>query len=1133
MAIVFAPNFRGIHHMRSFKLLPLASAIRSGLAIAALCVAAPVFAAPPQFDVDGGHVEDVLPEFARQAGIQIIAPANEAGGVRIEVGRLKGQMDVRQALNRLLDGTGLTVASDDGHTITLRAASPMLASLNGLGGLGLVQAAQAAEPVAPTPAPAINQNVSTLDQVTVVGSQIKGSKSAAILPVATLQTEQIEATGAVSGDELYRSIPQMGDVSFRGTNGGNSSNYARGDIASVNLRGLGVGNTLLLINGRRTVVHPMSQADGNLVPVLTYNANAVPVSNLQRVEVLLDGAAAIYGTDAVAGVVNNVLRDDMDGGTISVQKGIGEGTNLSDIGINGMWGKNSEDLRSNITVAFNYYNTTGLNSLDQDWTRNGNRAADFAGTPFAGLAGVDNRNTNSPWGNFTAVGPRVSQNGTWLTTAAGAFHVQPIGNSGCGATIADGICVQSGSKATSGADANLRDNQQSQYPISINPDVRRLNLFVTGKHDFDNGISFFSEAGIYNSRAYSLQNGVNSITALPMTVAASNYWNPFGAMYLPDGTLNPNRLQGLNIGPDGVPVTLTSYRFERPTRIEVDNIQVRALVGLRGFHYGFDWESAALYSQAKVKDTQDAVSMSLFQQALANPTASAYNPFCGGCNDWDSLDQFFYKAKRQAQTELFLWDFKVSRPDLFRTWAGDVGMAAGVEARHETQRDDRDARVDGSVTFTDAITGVAYPSDMYGVSPTPDTYGSRTVAGLFAELSVPLVSPEMGVPLVRSLDLQVAGRAERYNDFGNVAKPKLALGWQIFDGLTLRSSWAKGFRAPNLEQVNATVVSRSNNRTDYIQCEADVRTGAQGSIAGCGGYTYSTTARRSGNPDLKPETSTNTSAGLVFQPRFIPEDYGRFTFAVDYYKYEQEGIIGLFGEGNALILDYILRQQGGSNAAVVRADATVDEIARFAGTGLDPAGKVLYVTDQYVNLEPQTLRGVDYNVSWNSPETRIGRFDVSVTGTHLIEFYRQRSPALQALEDAKGTGLVDPSIRITGGGDLIGNGGNPEWKWSGTLTWRYRQLSVGATARYASSYVDNFLTLSDGTPWTVQSQTLANAFVKYDFEREGWLDGVSLKFGANNLANKRPPVADDVFGFPSGVYQANPRYWYINVGKAF
>ncbi len=1119
--------------MRSFKLLPLASAIRGGLAAVALCVAMPALAAPPQFDIEGGRIEEVLPEFARQAGLQIIAPAAMGGEGRIEVGQLKGQMDPRQALSRLLDGTGLTVASDDGRTITLRAAAPLLASLGGLGGLAVAQTATS-ESVAPAPqeTPA-GGPVNTLDQVTVVGSQIKGSKSAAILPVATLQAEQIEATGAVSGDDLYRSIPQMGNVSFSGTNGGNSSNYARGDIASVNLRGLGVGNTLLLINGRRTVVHPTSQADGNLVPVLTYNANTVPVANLRRVEVLLDGAAAIYGTDAVAGVVNNVLRDDMDGGTLSVQKGVGEGTNLSDVSVNGMWGKNSEDLRSNVTVAFNYYNTTGLNSLDQDWTRSGNRIDDFAGTPYEGLAGVDNRNTNSPWGNFTANGPRVSQNGTWLTTAAGAFYVKPTSNGNCAATIGEGLCVQSGSKATSGADANLRDNHQSMYPVSIAPDVRRINLFATGKHDFENGLSLFSEAGLYDSRAYSLQNGVNTISSLPMTVAASNYWNPFGAMYLPDGTLNPNRLQGLNIGPDGLPVTITSYRFERPTRIEVKNTQMRALAGLRGFHFGFDWESAALYSRAKVVDTQDAVSMTSFQQALANSTSAAYNPFCGGCNDWSKLDSFFYKAKRQSETQLYLWDFKASRPDLFRTWAGDVGMATGVEVRHETQRDDRDAHVDGSLTFTDAITGIQYPSDMYGVSPTPDTYGSRTVAGVFAEFSVPLVSPSMGIPLVKSLDLQVAGRAERYNDFGSVAKPKLAMGWQIIDGLTVRSSWAKGFRAPNLEQVNATMVSRSNSRTDWVQCLADVRSGAQASMAACKGYTASTTARRSGNPDLKPETSTNTSAGIVFQPQFIPEDFGRFTFAVDYYKYEQEGIIGLFGEGNALILDYVLRQQGGSNADVVRADPTADDIARYAGTGLDAAGKVLYVKDQYVNLEPQTVRGVDYTFSWASPETRAGRFDVTLNGTRLIEFYRQRSPALQALEDAKATGLVDPSIRVTGGGNLIGNGGNPQWKWSSTLTWRYQQLSVGASARYSSSFVENGLVLADGTPWTVKSQTLANAFVKYDLKGDGWMDGLSLKVGANNLANKRPPISSDGFGYSSAVYQAYPRYWYVNVTKAF
>src|SRR5690606_36371991 len=234
----------------------------------------------------------------------------------------------------------------------------MLASLGGAGAVAASGRGQQADQVAAEPVASDASaagDVATLDQIIVVGTQIRGSNAAAILPVVTMQPEQIEATGAVSGDDLYRSIPQMGDVSFVGTNGGNSSNYARGDIASVNLRGLGVGNTLVLINGRRTVVHPTSQSDSNLVPVLAYNANAIPVANLQRVEVLLDGAAAIYGTDAVAGVVNNVLRDDMDGGEVTVQYGTGEGTGMHDWSISGIVGKNTDDLRGNLTLSFNHY----------------------------------------------------------------------------------------------------------------------------------------------------------------------------------------------------------------------------------------------------------------------------------------------------------------------------------------------------------------------------------------------------------------------------------------------------------------------------------------------------------------------------------------------------------------------------------------------------------------------------------------------------------------------------------------------------------------------------------------------------------------------------------------------------------
>ena len=141
------------------------------------------------------------------------------------------------------------------------------------------------------------ETASDLGDVVVVGSQIRGAAVNTALPVTVLDEEQILATGAVNGDDLMRSIPQMGDVLFSAANNPQTSNAARGDVNSVNLRSLGVGNTLVLLNGRRIVQHPTSQgtSDTGTVPVLSYNSNAIPVSGLRRVEVLMDGGEPVGG----------------------------------------------------------------------------------------------------------------------------------------------------------------------------------------------------------------------------------------------------------------------------------------------------------------------------------------------------------------------------------------------------------------------------------------------------------------------------------------------------------------------------------------------------------------------------------------------------------------------------------------------------------------------------------------------------------------------------------------------------------------------------------------------------------------------------------------------------------------------
>ena len=178
-----------------------------------------------------------------------------------------------------------------------------------------------------------------LDQVAVIGSRISGSGAAAALPVVSVEREEVAATGATDGNELFRSLPQFGDVAFTqksSTNQGRNSNAPRGDVSSINLRNLGAGYTLLLINGRRTVQHPISAGVGNTA----YNANAIPTFGLERIQLLLDGAAAVYGSDAIAGVVDLVTQSNLaDGGGIKLEYGKVQTGHREDLQLDGYLGK--------------------------------------------------------------------------------------------------------------------------------------------------------------------------------------------------------------------------------------------------------------------------------------------------------------------------------------------------------------------------------------------------------------------------------------------------------------------------------------------------------------------------------------------------------------------------------------------------------------------------------------------------------------------------------------------------------------------------------------------------------------------------------------------------------------------------
>jgi len=981
------------------------------------------------------------------------------------------------------------------------------------------------------------ESATNLDSITVVGSRIQGAPTTDALPVVVFSADSIDAAGAFSGDELMRSIPQMGDVLFDASNNPQTSNAARGDVNSVNLRSLGVGNTLILLNGRRLVAHPTSQGttDTGTVPVQSFNANALPVSGLERMEILLDGAAAIYGADAVAGVVNTVLQTDFDGVNLSTRYGTAEGTRMHEWEANVFAGRNFE--RGNVSAFVNYVNRAALYANDQAFTRFDDLRPLFEGYPdFAGITALDRRAANTPWARLTlGARPVVRSNGIAVTNAAGAFRVQPE-QLGCAAALGDGLCLAAGNHNFNTAHREMR--YDTRHETTVRPSVERFNAWLTGHYALNERVEVFTQVGLYRAISRAVQPPVINLNSI--WIPASNYYNPFGALRLPDGTPNPNRLPGLTGVPDeGLPVQMSNYRYVDAgfQHVRVKNEQSRFLVGLRGQWQGLDWESALTWSEATAEDRSPNINMTALQQQLALATPDAYNPFGGGCvatlssgdcspSSQVAIDAIMFDLLRKSRTTLAMADLRMSRSDLWLWPAGDVGIAFGTEVRRETQHDNRDENLDGSITFVDRVSGQTSISNVAAVSPNPDTSGSRNVASGWIEFALPLVSPDMAVPLVSRLNMQLAARYEHYSDFGSITKPKLALALDVVDGVRLRGSYSEGFRAPNLEQTNASQYARLASGIDYLRCEADLRSGRIASMSACGQNTSGTSLLVSGNPDLQPEQSSNTSFGLVLQPAFIPERFGSFTFSVDRWKIRQKRIVGLLGSQTALIVDYLERVQGGENPLVQRDAPTQEDIEFFAGTGIAPTGRVNAINDSFINLLPQTAGGLDFAFNWSLRRTRFGRFNLMLNATRLLEFTRDPGEVVNRLYAARAAGVIDLLTPLPDSSQLIGQNGRPQWRASGSLTWNAGPWRAGLSAQYVDAFEQPALLGLSGNPWVVESQLVFNSYAQYRF-----VDGTALRIGVRDLTDEGPPLADR--GYRGSVHQPWGRYWYVSVNRSF
>lgn len=1001
--------------------------------------------------------------------------------------------------------------------------------------------------------------------IVVTGTQIRGAQVDDVLPVTVVGEELIDAVDPASGDELFRAIPQAGSVEFNEQNTTGGVNGARGDIASINLRGLGTGNTLLLINGRRMVLNPGFQTE-LFVPVVSPDTNTIVPGSIRRVEVLRDGASAVYGADAVAGVVNTILRGGRTGGFLQGNWRASDGTSLYSYSIQGGYGFDFADGRGNLTVNGYYFHENGLPATARDYSASSDLRPFLVGTDFEGDTQFDNRSINSPWGAFDIQGSRATSSST-TALRDDDFHLQPcilFGPNGAADSdgrvidLGNGICADNGGTI----DRELRGDIGAVRQLFSEKD--RYSVQALFSYELSNAVEFYAEGSYYRSKSSREREASTMLSAVPIGIEATAYWNPLGPTTLANGSPNPNRVNngiGSGVSANGRALLMEDYRFfdVGPRLGTVTKDSYRAVLGLRGDLWGWDFDTGFLYSQANTTDlTRDRVSNTLVQDAINRTDPTAYNPFNGGCfpgefgsntldctpNPQSVIDSITVDVFREGETTLALADFKVSKPDLFEMPAGGVGIAMGVEFRRETFIDDRDPRLDGTITFTNAVNGDFFGSDVLGSSPSPDTSGNREVYSAFAELLVPLVSDEMDIPLVHSLELQLAGRFEDFSDSSSALVPRAALAWRPVPDILFRGAYSQGFRAPNLIQINDAGTTRSNSVIRAVECVAEILAGDEDDVPDCG--TVGTIDFRSGAATLEPEETESINLGAVLSPSFIPG----LTLTADYWRVKQEGIIGIFGNQNALLLDLVLRSQGSFNPNVVRDAPDAGQIALYQGTGINPAGDIQQILNPYRNLDQRTSEGLDFGLFYEF-ETGIGDFDLQFNAARLLGFeqaagpdaeplFTDLTPLLQSLTptDPSGTALSVGDIAALqpfGFGELLEIDGRPKWRFSGSATWDNGPWRVNVFGRYVGKVFD---------PSAQQDQTaeffpvddwfVMNASVSHTIDDTGSaIDGTRIRFGINNLFDKDPPLADESYGFYGSLHSARGRQFSFDIRKNF
>lgn len=889
---------------------------------ASLLAAAPVSAAQSssthQFAVGSQPLGDALNRVAQTAGVQIMVPPDLVRGRTAPT--LSGQYTVNQALEKVLTGSGLTHRSTRGGVITVARAQETTAP---------------SKPApAPKPAPAAatteaQPEVQEMAAMQVTGSRIKRAEIEGPSPVTVITAQQIEAEGHGTVFEALESLVMAGGSVETELSGGFSAN-----AHPLNMRGLGPGRSLLLIDGRRAADYPFPYGGRSNFQ----NFGNIPSGAVDRIEVLAGGASAIYGADAVSGVVNIILKRGYEGDEVKLRAGTSTMGGRDRVDLQWTGGRAGEDW--SMTYAFQYYSQELLYAFQRDgWDLRENPVVD----PRVGIL-PDN-------------GLRIRVGGT-----SASRPLAPLPTGTCERWQGEFVTTNHLSlNATTGVVTNTGrycgtwNDTKYQH---LSKGKNELAGYVFGTKDFNDDLQGWASVQAWHSKTESL-GGFESITG-PHTDGVGrigSFYDPqFRASITPSRILTPLELGGVE--------NMNQHYKEYSTDLAV---------GLRGKVGRFDWD--ATLSRADYyfeRNRRRLIGNKVNEWFFGNRQGTRpdgtpiyslnldhwYRPLTPA--EYASLSTTaHYEAESWVNTASF-----VMTGDLFELPAGPVGAALVLEASRQGYDMESDRRVLPGVT------------ELYNLTST-NGGGERDRYAAGVEFSIPIFSTLKGT---------LAGRYDKYDDITDLNDAKTwnaGLEWRPLDSLLFRGSYSTSFKAPDMHWIFSEGSGSFADTTDLLRCIA------ANANPLCSGYSYNMFTVSAGDPNLTEETGESWGAGVVWD---ITEG---LAVNVDYWDIRLEGAIELVDAGQVMVAEAgcrtgLRRDRSPFNFAGDSAycQSIYNLVTRVPEAG-QTHGRVSRVASGPINQAYLRVNGIDAGVQYRWTTDRFGRFSAKLDWSHTLSSERQ------------------------------------------------------------------------------------------------------------------------------------------------